>query len=64
MKIGTKIRHFDTGIWREGTFQGVVKCNDQMGYVIFDDDPPAPDGKPFPWSVRLDELEEVKDEVQ
>ena len=62
MKKGTRVKHLDTGVWRQGVFEGVSKCNPEMGLVIFDDDPPEAGGKAFPWTVRLDELEEVKDE--
>ena len=64
MKKGTKVKHFDTGIWRYGTFEG-TSCQKHLGLVRFD--PPStiwPGGPEISDLVRLDELEEVKDEVQ
>ena len=60
MKRGTKVRHFDTGIWREGTFQKQSSIS-TFGYILFDDAKKAPDGSLETELVRLDELEEVKE---
>ena len=59
MKVGTKVRHWDTGIWRQGVFEG-KSVNPDLGLVLFDDAPTL-GGEPVSELVRLDELEEVKE---
>ena len=61
LKTGTKVKHYDTGIWRQGVFEG-ISASKGMGLVLFDDAPTL-GGEPVTELVRLDELEEVK-EVQ
>ena len=60
MKKGQKVKHWDTGIWRQGVFEKSSSIS-TFGYVLFDDAKTAPDGSLETELVRLDELEEVKE---
>ena len=55
MKKGTKVKHFDTGIWRHGTFEG-KSPNPDLCLVLFDDAKTL-NGQPMQELVRLDEIE-------
>lgn len=58
MKPGTKVKHYDCGAWRRGTFEG-ASCQEHFVLVMFD--PPAllwPGGPAVSELVRLDEIEE------
>ena len=58
-KNNSRVKHLDTGVWRQGVFEG-KSVNPNLGIVMFEDAPTI-GGEPIAELVRLDELEEVKE---
>ena len=58
MKKGQRVRHYELGVWRRGTFQGMSTVG-TLGYVLFDDCLPGATGPGDGAAelVRLDEIE-------